>query len=44
MRDGQAPLGPGRGANDEALNLHHMLQIQEGPITEVTAAFRYPLA
>ncbi|MEV0218635.1 RICIN domain-containing protein [Streptomyces sp. NPDC050704] len=39
MRDGQAPLGPGRNADDEALNLHHMLQTQEGPIAEVTAAF-----
>ncbi|MFI6200524.1 RICIN domain-containing protein [Streptomyces phaeochromogenes] len=39
MREGQAPLGPGRRADDEALNLHHMLQTQEGPIAEVTAAF-----
>ncbi|WP_398939663.1 HNH/ENDO VII family nuclease [Streptomyces sp. IB201691-2A2] len=39
LREGQAPLGPGRRADDEALNLHHVLQTQEGPIAEVTAAF-----
>ncbi|MFD4142910.1 HNH/ENDO VII family nuclease [Streptomyces sp. NPDC058572] len=32
MQQGLAPMGP----DDQPLNLHHMLQTQEGPIAEVT--------
>jgi hypothetical protein len=35
MQAGQAPIGP----DGYPLNLHHMLQTQEGPIAEVTQTF-----
>ncbi|WP_174233655.1 hemagglutinin repeat-containing protein, partial [Kiloniella sp. EL199] len=35
MRVGRAPLGP----DGKAVNLHHMIQTQHGPITEVTQSF-----
>ena len=35
MRSGNAPIGP----DGEKINLHHMLQTQDGPIAEVTQTF-----
>ncbi|MFF4355372.1 HNH/ENDO VII family nuclease [Streptomyces sp. NPDC001604] len=44
MQQGLAPMGPGRtasGGADKPLNLHHMLQTQDGPIAEVTDAMHF---
>ncbi|MFE4962182.1 ricin-type beta-trefoil lectin domain protein [Streptomyces sp. NPDC056660] len=44
MQQGFAPMGPGRTASggvDKPLNLHHMLQTQDGPIVEVTDAMHF---
>ncbi|MGW2699297.1 HNH/ENDO VII family nuclease [Streptomyces sp. NPDC001340] len=44
MQQGIAPMGPGRaasGGKDKPLNLHHMLQTQDGPIAEVTDAMHF---
>lgn len=35
MKNGLAPYGP----DGKKVNLHHMLQTQDGPIAEVTATF-----
>ncbi|MFE3034483.1 ricin-type beta-trefoil lectin domain protein [Streptomyces canus] len=44
MTQGLAPMGPGRTASggvDKPMNLHHMLQTQDGPIAEVTDAMHF---
>ncbi|MFF2204588.1 RICIN domain-containing protein [Streptomyces sp. NPDC058145] len=44
MQQGFAPMGTGRtasGGKDKPLNLHHMLQTQDGPIAEVTDAMHF---
>lgn len=44
MQQGLAPMGTGRaasGGKDKPLNLHHMLQTQDGPIAEVTDAMHF---
>ncbi|MER7406591.1 RICIN domain-containing protein [Streptomyces sp. NPDC000070] len=41
MQQGLAPMGPGRKGQDKPLNLHHMLQTQDGPIAEVTDAMHF---
>ena len=35
MLDGDAPLGP----DNRAINLHHMIQEEPGPMAEVTGSF-----
>ncbi len=35
MEEGLAPIGP----DGKSINLHHMLQSQDGPIAEVTQTF-----
>ncbi|MBY8881583.1 HNH/ENDO VII family nuclease [Actinacidiphila acidipaludis] len=37
MQQGLAPMGP----DDKPLNLHHMLQTQDGPIAEVTSSMHF---
>ncbi|MGW2521835.1 HNH/ENDO VII family nuclease [Streptomyces sp. NPDC001617] len=37
MRQGLAPMGP----DDKPLNLHHLLQTQDGPIAEVTSSLHF---
>ncbi|WP_329320450.1 LamG-like jellyroll fold domain-containing protein [Streptomyces sp. NBC_01262] len=37
MKQGLAPMGP----DDKPLNLHHMLQTQDGPIAEVTHSMHF---
>ncbi|MEU3981703.1 HNH/ENDO VII family nuclease [Streptomyces sp. NPDC026672] len=44
MTQGLAPMGPGRtggGGLDKPLNLHHMLQTQDGPVAEVSDAMHF---
>ncbi|MDG9707788.1 ricin-type beta-trefoil lectin domain protein [Streptomyces sp. DH10] len=41
MQQGLAPMGPGVKGQDRPLNLHHMLQTQDGPIAEVTDAMHF---
>ncbi|MER6548340.1 HNH/ENDO VII family nuclease [Streptomyces sp. NPDC001250] len=44
MQQGLAPMGDGRlasGGKDKPMNLHHMLQTQDGPIAEVTDAMHF---
>nr|WP_225684607.1 HNH/ENDO VII family nuclease [Streptomyces pseudogriseolus] len=37
MQQGIAPIGP----DDKPINLHHMLQTQDGPIAEVTSSMHF---
>ncbi|MFG2376011.1 RICIN domain-containing protein [Streptomyces sp. NPDC048504] len=44
MTQGLAPMAPGRTASggiDKPMNLHHMLQTQDGPIAEVTDVMHF---